>query len=196
MWKPFLASASAIALLATAAVAQTDTYGTTTSGTTMSETTTSGTETTTSGTTTMDVAVTSTASDADFIPAQDASQTRADDLLGATVLNSAGEELGTVSDLVIDPEGKIVGVVVGSGGFLGIGAKPVALPWESLQMGAEEELVVAMSAEEFANAPEFKTQEDIEAERQAQSGVMGGATSMGGSTSTGGTGTSGTTTTQ
>jgi sporulation protein YlmC with PRC-barrel domain len=183
MWKPFMASAGAIALLATAAVAQTDTSGTT------------------SGTTSTDMVTTSAASGADFIPAQEPSQTRADELLGASVLNSAGEELGTVSDLVIDPQGKIIGVVVGSGGFLGIGAKPVAVPWQSLQMGAEEELVVAMSAEEFANAPEFKTKEDLEAEQQAQSGVTGGATGMGsststGSTTTGGTGTSGTTTTQ
>src|SRR3546814_20918257 len=54
----------------------------------------------------------------------------AEDYIGAKVVSrsDAGlEDIGTVADLVLGPDDKIVGVVVDVGGFLGVGAKPVGL---------------------------------------------------------------------
>jgi sporulation protein YlmC with PRC-barrel domain len=46
------------------------------------------------------------------------------DLIGATVKNPEGESLGSIQELVLDPQdAKIRNVVVSMGGLLGIGAK-------------------------------------------------------------------------
>lgn len=59
-------------------------------------------------------------------------------LVGAGVYSTTGERLGDVNDLILDTTGKITGVVVGVGGFLGVGEKNVALTWDSVTVGAEE----------------------------------------------------------
>jgi sporulation protein YlmC with PRC-barrel domain len=50
------------------------------------------------------------------------------------VYNGAGERIGTVSDLIAGPDGRITAVVIGVGGFLGIGEKEVAVPFSSMQI--------------------------------------------------------------
>ena len=55
---------------------------------------------------------------------------RASDINGMKVINPAGKELGTVSDLVIDiSTGKIRYAALSYGGFLGVGNKLFAVPW-------------------------------------------------------------------
>ena len=53
------------------------------------------------------------------------------------VTNEAGESIGNVSDLLFDKSGRIVTVVIGVGGFLGIGEKSVAVPFASLTVAAD-----------------------------------------------------------
>lgn len=54
-------------------------------------------------------------------------------IIGSKVINAKGETLGTIGDLVVDIDsGKIMYVVLESGGFLGIGDKLLPVPWESL----------------------------------------------------------------
>ncbi|QYO76093.1 DUF4142 domain-containing protein [Devosia salina] len=54
-----------------------------------------------------------------------------DDITGTDVRNLQDENLGSVSDLVIDPDsGQLTYVVVARGGFLGFGEDYVAVPWE------------------------------------------------------------------
>ena len=59
---------------------------------------------------------------------------RASFLIGANVTNMANETVGEINDLVLDKEGKIVAVIVGVGGFLGIGEREVALNYKSLNI--------------------------------------------------------------
>lgn len=59
-------------------------------------------------------------------------------LIGADVYSAAGEKIGDVNDLVLDPAGKVSGVVVGVGGFLGVGEKDVALSWSAMTLGSEK----------------------------------------------------------
>ena len=59
-------------------------------------------------------------------------------IVGADVYSTAGEKLGDVNDLIIDGTGRIAGVVVGVGGFLGVGEKNVALAWDAVTVGPEE----------------------------------------------------------
>jgi hypothetical protein len=48
------------------------------------------------------------------------------------IYNSSNENIGDVNDLIVDKKGNIDAVVVGVGGFLGIGEKNVALPYGAI----------------------------------------------------------------
>lgn len=70
------------------------------------------------------------------------------------------ESVGEVSDLVLGPDDKIVGVIVDVGGFLGVATRPVGLSWDSLseeQGDGELLLRTSLTREELEQAPEFKT---------------------------------------
>lgn len=108
-------------------------------------------------------------SESRFIELQQDNQVRADSLIGTAVVNSAGDELGSVSDLLVDDKGRITGLLISSGGVLGIGAKVVAVPWsDATRPGEGEPFVVDIAHEEIAAAPDFKTKEQQELEHQEQ----------------------------
>ena len=56
------------------------------------------------------------------------------DLRGADVYGMNNESIGEINDIVIDREGRVAAVVIGVGGFLGIGEKDVAVPYQALQI--------------------------------------------------------------
>jgi sporulation protein YlmC with PRC-barrel domain len=58
---------------------------------------------------------------------------RASKVVGLSVYNEGNESLGTINDLLTDKSGKIVAVVVGVGGFLGVGERYVAIPFEKVK---------------------------------------------------------------
>jgi sporulation protein YlmC with PRC-barrel domain len=80
------------------------------------------------------------------------------DLIGATVKNPQGESLGSIKELVLDPQdAKIKNAVVSMGGLLGFGSKSVAIPWNEVTVQSDgKAVVVAMEREELQNAPEWK----------------------------------------
>lgn len=84
-------------------------------------------------------------------------------LVGQDVTNSIGEKVGDVSDLLFDKSGRITMAVIGVGGFLGLGEKYVAVPFDVLTFstGAKGERVVTaqLSKEALQAAPEFKPNE-------------------------------------
>jgi sporulation protein YlmC with PRC-barrel domain len=71
------------------------------------------------------------------------------------VQNLQNEKLGTVNDLVFDPEtGKISYAVLSVGGFLGVGDKLVAVPLTSLRpQPGQNYLVLNMTKDELKSAP-------------------------------------------
>jgi putative membrane protein len=60
----------------------------------------------------------------------------ASDLEGTSVYGSDNENIGEIDDVVLDRKGRVVAVIVGVGGFLGIGEKSVAIPFEALEIAA------------------------------------------------------------
>jgi sporulation protein YlmC with PRC-barrel domain len=58
---------------------------------------------------------------------------RATRLDGLDVYNPNNEKIGDISELIIDRQGKIEAVVIGVGGFLGIGEHLVAVPYDQVQ---------------------------------------------------------------
>ena len=110
--------------------------------------------------------------DMKFIEVQDAAQFLAEDeVIGKDVVNMTDEEVGTISDLVMDQNQKLVGVVLSVGGFLGIGDKWVAIPVDQIEFPTAEEparLLAAVTEEQLKNAPDFMTREEVEAEKAAE----------------------------
>jgi len=102
--------------------------------------------------------------------AQESDHVLADEYIGAKIVARSDEGLenvGTVSDLVLGPDDKIVGVVVDVGGFLGVGAKPVGLSWASLtEERADGELLLKteLTRQDLEDAPEFKSVSDQQME--------------------------------
>ncbi len=81
------------------------------------------------------------------------------ELIGKNVHNATGDELGEIKELAIDPRaGRIVYFVLSSGGFLGMGNKLFALPWEALKLtpeGDKEKWVVQITKDRFEKAPVY-----------------------------------------
>ena len=78
-------------------------------------------------------------------------------LEGNNVFNRADEELGEVKEIMLDvPSGRIAYAVMSAGGFLGIGDKLFALPWNALALDPENHrFVMDASKARFENAPGF-----------------------------------------
>lgn len=99
----------------------------------------------------------------------------ANDFLGAEVMNANDESVGEISDFIINLDGSVEGVVIGVGGFLGLGKKPVAIEMSAIEVMEQEGggVVIMTSATrtDLEAAPEFVTAEeqaDAEAAAQAQ----------------------------
>ena len=86
-----------------------------------------------------------------FIEVQSEAQFLAEDeVIGKEVVNVQDEEVGTIADLVMDQDQKLVGVVLSVGGFLGVGDKWVAVPVDQIDFPTDEQparLRVAVTAE-------------------------------------------------
>lgn len=57
-----------------------------------------------------------------------------DDIVGADLRNLRDEDLGDIDNVVIGADGTIQYVLVGRGGFLGIGEELVPVPWKDLRV--------------------------------------------------------------
>ena len=58
---------------------------------------------------------------------------RASKLMGLDVYNEANEKLGDINELILDKDGKINAVVIGVGGFLGMGEHDIAVSMDKLK---------------------------------------------------------------
>ena len=58
---------------------------------------------------------------------------RASKIIGLNVYNEANEKLGDINELILDKDGKINAVVIGVGGFLGMGEHDIAVSMDKLK---------------------------------------------------------------
>ncbi len=106
-----------------------------------------------------------------FITLEAATQLLASNLIGQNVYNAAGESLGNVNDILLDDvesdTGSVVAVIVGVGGFLGIGEKNVAISFDALTQQTDADgnrmIVLDTTADELNNAPAFTTSDEADA---------------------------------
>ena len=87
------------------------------------------------------------------------SAAKASDIIGMTVNNYQDEKLGSVEDLAVDMEsGRIVQVILSTGGFIGVGDRLSAVPPGALHHDAANKVLhLDANKEKLKSAPEFKT---------------------------------------
>lgn len=112
----------------------------------------------------------------DYLTAQSDEQISANTYIGQAVYNGGDESIGKISDLIMEKNGGIAAAVIGVGGFLGIGEKWVAVPFEKISItqvpdSDDVKLTTSETAESLQAAPEFKTKSQQVAERQADTPV-------------------------
>ena len=85
---------------------------------------------------------------------------KASELIDKDVRNPSNDDLGEIKELVLDPRrSHVTYFVMKAGGFLGMGEKLFAIPWEALKIERKEnkdKLVLNASKERFEKAPEYK----------------------------------------
>jgi sporulation protein YlmC with PRC-barrel domain len=97
---------------------------------------------------------------ADFVASQKPDQWLASKFKGTNVVGADNEKIGDVSDILFDKSGKIEAYVISVGGFLGVGAKEVALAPKSFDVipgenGAAPKLKLSMSKDQLKAAQDF-----------------------------------------
>jgi len=79
-----------------------------------------------------------------------------DDLIGASVRNDRNESIGTVDALLISPDGKVAGVVLDVGGFLGVGARQVVVRMNQISMVGKDLRLNRGSKESLQALPPYQ----------------------------------------
>jgi hypothetical protein len=78
-------------------------------------------------------------------------------VIGSTVVNAKNEDLGKIEDLVLDAgAGRIAYAVLSFGGFLGMGDKYFAIPWNAFHFNlSEKRAVLNVDKKMLESAPGF-----------------------------------------
>lgn len=81
-----------------------------------------------------------------------------DDIIGKSVHNENDEKVGDINDIVISSDGKTMYLLVGAGGFLGMGEKNVAVPFDRFERNEDRILLSGYTKEQLKALPEVRTE--------------------------------------
>jgi PRC-barrel domain len=98
-------------------------------------------------------------------------------VLGSKVVGPNGDDLGLITDVIVDRDGRPRAAVIDFGGFLGVGTRKVAVDWNLLQFDPSQrdhKAVLALGRREIQVAPEYRA--------DAASAAMVGPPAVGAST--------------
>jgi sporulation protein YlmC with PRC-barrel domain len=80
---------------------------------------------------------------------------RAGKLIGTSVVNDKNETIGKLDDIIID-NNRVMYAVLQVGGFLGVGSRLVAVPYDSLKIDGKKVVLPGASKDELKKLAEFK----------------------------------------
>ncbi len=92
---------------------------------------------------------------------QQSEELRGNWLVGTRIQSAEGETIGPIEDLIIDQQsGNVTAAVVSVGGFLGFGAKRIAVDWKELQIDYDGNIIeVDLTREQAGEAMEYAFRE-------------------------------------
>jgi sporulation protein YlmC with PRC-barrel domain len=93
------------------------------------------------------------------ITSQKPDQMLVSNLKGVDVMGSDDKKIGDISDILVSKDGKVEAYLISVGGFLGVGAKEIALPPSAIQLSEENnswKAKVSSSKDQLAQAPNFE----------------------------------------
>lgn len=108
---------------------------------------------------------------------QDKDTMLASSIVGSEVYSNANAVVGNVNDLIVQRDGRVAGIVVGVGGFMGIGEKEVAVDMKQFTLqpidaNTNAKLVLNATVEELKAAPEFRSAYLLRIEEENQQRLL------------------------
>lgn len=98
---------------------------------------------------------------AGFVQQQSQDEWRGSKLIGTSVYGPDNKSIGSIDDVIVAGNGQIKAAVIGVGGFLGVGQKNIAVPFDALHITRKqdsntiEKITVSYSKDQLQNAPQF-----------------------------------------
>jgi sporulation protein YlmC with PRC-barrel domain len=80
---------------------------------------------------------------------------RVSKVIGSDVRNKSGDKIGDIRDLVVDDRGTIKLAIVSTGGFLGVGDRLHAVPWDVLTLGPKDDHILDIDKAHLQSTPGF-----------------------------------------
>ena len=80
-------------------------------------------------------------------------------ILSRKVVGPNGEDLGLITDVIVDRDGGPRAAVIDFGGFLGVGSRKIAVDWDLLQFDPDQrdrKVVLPLDRREIEGAPEYR----------------------------------------
>lgn len=97
-----------------------------------------------------------------------------EELKGKQIQNEQGEQLGTIEEVLINPNGEIEAVIVEKGGFLGLGSEENRIPWNALRQGDSNTLVYTSGSEPGQTTSSMQQEETVSRTEQQDSQLKDG----------------------
>jgi sporulation protein YlmC with PRC-barrel domain len=85
-----------------------------------------------------------------------ASGFRTTKIVGGEVVNEADEKIGRIDDLIVTENERVPFAIVSVGGFLGVGNKLIAVPFDAIEMGEKKMVLRGANKDALKSLPEFK----------------------------------------
>jgi sporulation protein YlmC with PRC-barrel domain len=101
----------------------------------------------------------STASESHFVTNEGQGEWLVGNLWDKHVYNAAGKSIGDLKDVLIDRDGRVAAIVVGVGGFLGLGEKNVAVDYNYVKSNGgigPNRITIGMTEQQLREAPAFQ----------------------------------------
>jgi sporulation protein YlmC with PRC-barrel domain len=77
-----------------------------------------------------------------------------DSLVGGTVRDNEGRDIGKVTRLMIDPnDGRITSIIIATGGTLGVGSNTISVPWSSVKIGQDRGKLIVTASQTLDSTP-------------------------------------------
>ena len=93
-----------------------------------------------------------------FMTNEAANQWLVRDRWNKSVYNAQGKSIGDLNDVLVGPDGKIQALVIGVGGFLGLGEKNVAIDYNYIEKNGNitpDRITLNMTEQDLRSAPTF-----------------------------------------